>query len=477
MNPISTLFAQSGQQNSQPALVHADFSMTHDHVTDTVKRIATKLEQSGVSHGSIVGLRIRPEIEALFTLAVMQLGATSLHASEVVVDGYSEHMDLLCTDDEFVRSSSPSRLLVDLDFIQSLASVQPREECVDFSEHDVCRIVFSSGSTGTPRGIPFTVGYLTERVDSAEQNWIPSTPFMSLLGLDTVSGFLTFMWAMTTGETFFISGDAATNVRTISEHSISAIKTSPAKLNDLLDHVERRTQVAPSLHTVEVLGSLLTARTIERCQKTLNTMPLYLYGSSEVGTVSKGAVKVDQPENVGTLVSDITAETLGDDGLPTRPRTLGRLRFRKKSMPVGYWNENSPKPDQGFHEGWFYSGDIATITLDNELILHGRSDDLVNAGGTKFTLQQLDAWLQNIDSFMDAASAQFSDDNGDTKIAVAFVSANPIGLDAVMSQLNRFLPSLPIGAIIRLAEIERNPVGKVNRTAILSKLYQPERVT
>jgi acyl-coenzyme A synthetase/AMP-(fatty) acid ligase len=300
---------------------------------------------------------------------------------------------------------------------------------------------------------------------------------MSLLGLDTVSGFLTFMWAMTTGETFFISGDAATNVRTISEHSISAIKTSPAKLNDLLDHVERRTQVAPSLHTVEVLGSLLTARTIERCQKTLNTMPLYLYGSSEVGTVSKGAVKVDQPENVGTLVSDITAETLGDDGLPTRPRTLGRLRFRKKSMPVGYWNENSPKPDQGFHEGWFYSGDIATITLDNELILHGRSDDLVNAGGTKFTLQQLDAWLQNIDSFMDAASAQFSDDNGDTKIAVAFVSANPIGLDAVMSQLNRFLPSLPIGAIIRLAEIERNPVGKVNRTAILSKLYQPERVT
>jgi non-ribosomal peptide synthetase component E (peptide arylation enzyme) len=117
MNPISTLFAQSGQQNSQPALVHADFSMTHDHVTDTVKRIATKLEQAGVSHGSIVGLRIRPEIEALFTLAVMQLGATSLHASEVVVDGYSEHMDLLCTDDEFVRSSGPSRLLVDLNFI------------------------------------------------------------------------------------------------------------------------------------------------------------------------------------------------------------------------------------------------------------------------------------------------------------------------------------------------------------------------
>jgi acyl-coenzyme A synthetase/AMP-(fatty) acid ligase len=477
MNPISTLFAQSGQQSTQPALVHADFSMTYEQLTDTVKRIATRLEQAGVRHGSIVGLRIRPEIEALFTLAVMQLGATSLHASEVVVDGYSEHIDLLCTDDEFVRASGPSSLNVNLDFIQSLASVRPRDEWVYFSEHDVCRIVFSSGSTGTPKGIPFTVAYLAERIHSAEQNWIPPTPFISLLGLDTVSGFLTFMWAMVRSETFFISGDSATNVGTILNHNITAIKTSPAKLNDLLDHVEQRTQKLPSLRTVEVLGSLLTARTIERCQKALNTTPLYLYGSTEVGTVSKGAVKVDQPENVGTLVSDITAETLGDDGLPTRPRTIGRLRFRKKSMPVGYWNEGNPKPDQGFHEGWFYSGDISTITLDNELIIHGRSDDLVNAGGTKFTLQQLDSWLQNINLFADAATAQFSDANSDTKIAVAFVSKNSISQDAIMGQLNRFLPGLPIGAIIRLAEIERNPVGKVNRTAILSKLHQTERVT
>lgn len=470
MNPTQTFFELALQQPQKPAIANPQFEMSYADAADTVRRIAQKLRSHGVQQSTVVALKLRPELETLFTIAVMQLGAVSLHATKIVLREYGKFVNVCVTDDPTLLQAGVATTLVDEDYIQSLAALRPLAEIAQWDVTATCRIVFSSGTTGTPKGVPFSVDYLLERLDSAEKNWIPARPFMSLLGLDTVTGFQTFLWALLRGETYFTTSEAAAHVQTISQYEIAAIKTSPARLNELLAEAEHSSKALSALNVIQVAGSLMNARTITRCQTLLGITPVYLYGSTEVGTVSRGAARLDDPRYVGNIVADAEAEISDETNSSVAGKVAGPLRFRKSHMPSQYWNDPAPNPAKGFHDGWFHPGDVATITKEGELLLDGRSDDLVNAGGTKFTLQQLDLWLQNIDLFDDAASAQFTSEDGDTQIVVAFESQHEIGREAVLTAIESFLPGIPVVLISRVREIPRNQLGKVDRRTLLNQL-------
>jgi acyl-coenzyme A synthetase/AMP-(fatty) acid ligase len=350
---------------------------------------------------------------------------------------------------------------------------------------DTCRVVFSSGTTGAPKGVAFSLDYLVKRVNSAERNWMPETPFMSLLGLDTVTGFQTLLWAIMRGETYFISSPhAPLNFDTLKKFDVAALKTSPARLNELLDLVEAKGQSLPHLNVVEVAGSLMSARTVNRAIHLLDRVPVYLYGSTEVGTVSRGAARREQPGFVGFIVGDVIAEVVDAAGTPVHPGVSGALRFQKDGIVSGYWNNPTPNGPsvgpqsvedtrvslKGFYDGWFYPGDNGVITEQGELLFEGRHDDLVNVEGSKFTLQQLDQWLQNVTVFDDAASFHFPHEDGSPRVGVIFVSPTEISKTVVERVISEFLVGIPVTVIARVDIIPRNSLGKVDKSAIFSKL-------
>ena len=294
-------------------------------------------------------------------------------------------IDVLISDG-MVRGAGGLKLIdIDAAFFEALKGQRPLDTVHELAGGDLCRIVFSSGTTGTPKGVPFSVDYLTARVDSARRNWIPAVPFMSLLGLDTVTGFQTFMWAMMNGETFFPVGDGQANLDLIRAHRVASIKTSPARLSDLVDAAGAQPGTT-DLTVIEVAGSLLPATVAAKTVEVFGVTPTYLYGSTEVGTVTRGTVDPAHPNMVGTIVDEIQAEIVDDNGTPLPRGIEGMLRFRKPGMPAGYWNVTVPTGHSGFRDGWFYPGDYGQIDADNRLWLSGRRDDLINAGGAKFNL-------------------------------------------------------------------------------------------
>lgn len=424
--------------------------MTYSKLANSVKRFAGRFDQLGIKKGQIVGVSLRPEFEVVVDLALLQIGAVSLTATPSVTRNYKEELDFLIVQEMQIGFSQEKQILIDELFLDGLGAVASLSSITELADEDIVRLVFSSGTTGVPKGIEFTKSNLISRTQSARENWMPADPFMSLLGLDTVTGMQTFYWSVFNGKTYLSPSSAENNLSLISDYMVKAMKSSPAKLSELLVALKNSPK-ALSLEVVEVAGSLLTRRVAEMCLSLTGIVPLYLYGSTEVGTVTKGLFKTEQPENVGSKVDDVQFEVIDE-----------RIRYRKENMPKSYWL-NPDTGNSGFQDGWFYPGDLGFVDENSELHLVGRIDDLVNAGGAKFNLLELDTWLKESNLFDDVASFNFIDPHSETKIGIAFVSAQPPIPEILTSRIRDFLPNLNVSLVIRLKELPRNKLDKIDR--------------
>ena len=452
VNPVSIIFDFAKQNPSAIAIASGSIEITYSNLVESVQLITSAFKTAGVKQGQIVAVATKPEFECLAALSLLQIGAVSMTCTESVFKAYGKSNDWLITDGS-LPISAVSQISINEDFFASLGKFRPTAESAALDEQSLVRVVFSSGTTGTPKGVPFTLKNLLARIDSARSNWMPELPFMSLLGLDTVTGMQTFFWSVLNGETYFPVTSPEANLEIIAKYGVKSLKSSPARLRDLVAASEA--EISSELKIVQVAGSLLDKRLVVECERKLGITPTYLYGSTEVGTVTKGLFKPNEPNNLGRPVSDVELEITPEK----------KIRYRNAGMPDSYWLQKG-KLENGFIDGWFYPGDIGSLNSKGELILEGRTDDVVNLGGAKFNLLELDLWLQNSEMFHEVASFRIKTNEGIDEIGIAFVSSTPPIPDLLTRRVRAFLNDLEFKYLFRVIELPRNKLGKVNRHSL-----------
>ncbi len=462
MNPLTKFWSLAESQPDSLALVSTSVQMNYRDLADNVARFAGALSKGGVCKGQVVAIRLQPELEAVLILAVTQLGAVSLSSSKLILDSYAQNIDFLITDDAAHLSKVKNRIIIDQNFMMKLGSIAKVSTPEHLGPEDLVRLSFSSGTTGTPKGIPFSAARIPQRTESAHRNWMQVTPGMSLLGLDTITGIIALFWAVTTGSTFFASKTASENLELITKYKIKAIETSPARLKDLIQAAGKAQ--GTSLEQILVAGSLMTAGLAEDCNRVFGFIPNYLYGSTEVGAATVGVFKPEENNRIGRLVQDVELEIVNDQLDKLAANTEGHIRYRKPSMPTEYWQSVS-KPLNGFVDGWFYPGDQGHLSENGYLYLSGRNDDVVNDAGSKFNLLTLDLWLADTKLFDEVASFSYNSPSG-TKIGLAFVSKNPPEPHLLIEKIQGFLPNLKLGNLLRISSLPRNKMDKVDRKAL-----------
>ena len=471
-NPIESFYESSQVTPNRTALLSSKVNLNFLQLKRISQQAAQKLKTLGIQHGDVVGLRCQPEITVVLSLALLQIGATSLAINAKVMENYRELIDFLLID-EFIPSLSHSNLInVDQDFVSSLDSISPLEEIQAINNRDIVRIVFSSGSTGVPKGVPFSKEIFVARIESALKNWIPSQPFMSLLGPETVTGFQTMFAQLFTGNTYYLAYDQDEAWNIVVGHSIESIKASPAKLKELLDKAETsqtRSATLP-LQTIQVAGSLLSIPIAEKCHEILGVWPTYLYGSTEIGTVTKGLFDKSQPNCVGEIISEVSCEILDSNNEVLPQGQIGTIRIRREPMAQSYWGK-STSSSSGFVDKWFVPGDMGFINNKNELVLDGRIDDLINLGGVKINIAELDLRLSQISQFKDVAAVIYNNPLGEKELGIAFVSEMNLSIEDVQRQCKRVANGISVNSFIKLDLIPRSSLGKVERKN-LTKLVE-----
>ncbi len=484
-NPVAQIIAHAEAQPEQVALFSNRMQMSYATFLDTVKRVAAKLRGAGVRPGNVVGLKLDPEIQAVFIAAVLHEAAVSFAATKNIIESYAQDIDFVISSTRDWQSTAKNLIVIDSDWLASLASINKKVEPRLFDSQDsLALLVFSSGTTGVPKGVEFTVADVHRRTEAAANNWMPVAPFFSELGLDTVSGIQTYYYALFNGATYFVPINATEDVRLISAAAIGSIKTSPAKLAELSEAAKSSGVRLDSLKQVQVAGGLLSPAVAAALAEVSNAQLIYLYGSTEAGTVTRSPYDAGDPESVGEVVADAEVQITDSNGVAVPTGIAGELRMRTSYMARRYWRaaDHLATDDlaaasvpasiaAGFNDGWFLPGDTGVLEEGNRLRITGRVDELINAAGIKLNPALIESKLAGYRGILDLAAFGYNVP-GDIhkRLGVAIVTAQEISLERFRQHVLDTVAETSDILIVRVAEIPRNALGKPLRKVLAAGL-------
>ncbi|HLP23987.1 MAG TPA: long-chain fatty acid--CoA ligase, partial [Microbacteriaceae bacterium] len=360
----------------RPYFVDGTHELSFAQAYEHARKLATALRALGVQEGEVVALELSSALQVLFIPALMQLrAATVIHRESGPV-----HANWLFSSNRTSSERARRTVPVDGAFLRDVAEHAELRESLPYpSRASLLRLAHSSGSTGTPKAIPLTLEMAHHRALAANELAVPGQPFMSLLDMGTASGFHTYLGGLLRGEAFYNPGNAAHNLALLSRYRVSALKLSPIQLSELLAEAERTGTPLDGLTALYCAGSVVPVALRQRV-RSLGGIRLYcLYGSTEAGRCAERELLDDDTANVGQIAEGTELRIVDEAGNDVPAGQSGHVRYRRAHQAVEYF-EDPFATEAAFVDGWFLTGDIGHISPRGELILDGRSNEVMNVG-------------------------------------------------------------------------------------------------
>ncbi len=475
---MSTLFPALQEGTDRIALSFPDRSLSYAQLAAAAARIAAQLDGAG---------RVAVIAESRIETAASVVGA--LHAgvpavplnpksgsSELahIVSDAAPDLLLLAPGTEVPEALAElPRAVVDLDGVHGVA----RAPAADARDDDPALIVYTSGTTGAPKGAIMPRRAIASNLDALADAWdwterdivAHALPLFHVHGL--VLGILGPLrrggQAMHLGR---FSPEAVTEALAGEATMLFGV---PTMYRRLADAAEESAQLATALGRARLLVSgsaALPAAEHDRLERLTGRTVVERYGMTE--TLMNTAIRADgepAPGTVGPPLKGVEVRLVDDDGAELEARddeTIGELQVRGPNVFLGYLN----RPDataEALRDGWFATGDMATRRPDGYIRLVGRrATDLIKSGGYKIGAGEIEGSLREHPAVADAAvTGEADDDLGERVVAwVVLREGETVEegelVDHVASQL---APHKRPRVVHLLDDLPRNEMGKVQK--------------
>ena len=337
------------------------------------------------------------------------------------------------------------------------------------------RVMTTSGTTGSPKGVLWNTETIAKRVESTIRNLSLSseTRLFPMLGIDTAGGFRYPLATWQVGGTVLLASvlpDHPSGAAAIERCNL--LLTSPSMLRTWLRDAPRRFGGRDERRVV-CAGGRLPVRLREQIHETMAARIDIAYGSTEAGSIAMGdASLVDRhPGAVGFALPGVAIEAVDESGEPLAPGLSGRIRVRGQYMVHNYWSQSGAIAADCFREGWFYPGDMGALEPDGLLVIHGRDGDALNLDGKKIELGPIEQAVGELDAVEDCCALAVRTSRGD-RLAVAVACPHDTDLEALKRSIRSTLPGIEQFTLVRIPRIPRNAMGKVPRLALARQIEQ-----
>jgi len=475
-HPYSPVVTWATTRPTELAIVASGTELTWAEANDTAVRLAHHLREQGVQSGDVVAVALPALLETLVILALLHEGAVSctLPNTDIAEGDGALSFDWLITvpsTTALTTQGARRTIVIDDAWLSDVARASARPDPRGFtSGDDLCRIVFSSGTTGTPKGVPFTVDTIGYRTRSARHYWMPLRPFMCLLPVNTVSGFQTFYASFSVGDCYRAPGSAADNLRVLADHQVRSIKASPMQLSELLTEAQRVGTTLPHLSIIQSAGSPLPTGLARGLEQHFEADVVNLYGSSESGTVAIRRGAGDDAQIAGTIVDDVEVQIVDENDHVLPDGEVGLVRITRPHQPTGYVVADDASR-AAFRDGWFYPGDRGSVRAGT-LVLHGRASELINAAGVKIDPARVEAQALVFSGIQDAAGCSVPGAHGVDEFALAFVGDVGVDVAALSASLRAAFGDSAPTLYVRVAALPRTATGKIRRHELTAQLVR-----
>jgi malonyl-CoA/methylmalonyl-CoA synthetase len=343
-------------------------------------------------------------------------------------------------------------------------------------------ILYTSGTTGKPKGVVSTHLNIEAQVISLIQawEWTADDHVLHVLPLHHVHGIVNVLtcalWAGAMCEILprfeaqatwqkFIERDLTLfmAVPTIYVKLIAAWESSPP-------HQQRLMREACDKFRLMVSGSAaLPVSVFERWKTISGHKILERYGMTEIGMALSNPLHGERIAGcVGTPLPGVEVRLVDEDGDPAPPDTPGEIQVKGATVFLEYWRRPE-ETSQTFSDGWFSTGDIALLERDIYRILGRKSTDIIKTGGYKVSALEIEEVLRTHPAIEECAVVGQEDPEWGERVCAALVLRR--GERLTFGDLRgwgktRLAPYKVPGEIMILDELPRNPLGKVTKPAL-----------
>ncbi len=192
------------------------------------------------------------------------------------------------------------------------------------------------------------------------------------------------------------------------------------------------------------------------------------YGMTETGMNTSNPYQGErQPGRVGRPLPGVSVRVVGIDNTPLKKGNIGILQVRGENVFLGYWKK--PKYTNFTRDGWFITEDIALIGEDETITIVGRASDLIISGGYNVYPREVEQVINTLNGVVDSAVIGLP--HPDFGEAVAAIVQAQLKDDIVLNAVRNRLANYKVPKIVVFVdELPRNAMGKV-RKDLLRRTY------
>jgi len=424
-NLASNLTLTARERGDRPALRLDGAAVTYDELDDGSARMARLLRGRGVAPGDRVGIMLPnvPQFAAAY-YGVLRAGGVVvpmnvlLKRREVAYYLGDSEARLVLGWRGFAEEAQAGAgeagaecLLVEPAAFQRLmAGVAPPNVVAERDRDDTAVILYTSGTTGKPKGAELTHANLRRNVEAVLE-------LFSIERDDVILGALPLFHSF--GQTCALNAAVAADARLalmprfapgealelIERERVTVFEGVPTMYSALLNHPERERFDVSSLRLCVSGGAALPLEVLRGFEDAFGCVILEGYGLSETSPVAcfNHPDRERKPGSIGTPIAGVEMKAVDDARREVAQGDVGEIAIRGHNVMKGYWRRPEASAEAIDADGWFYTGDMARVDEDGCFFIVDRKKELIIRGGYNVYPREIEEVLYEHPAVAEAA--------------------------------------------------------------------------
>lgn len=517
MNTTEFLTLSSAIVPDRPAMIFEEKRFSYATVQERVNRLADALSKAGVGAGdriATIQVNTNEHIEAYFAAAKLdaiyvpinfrvrneELSFMLKDSEPKVLLAGGRYYDLV---ESVAKGVSSLRSLIALDgprnswlsYEKFLASGENEDRYPQGDNDDTTIIMFTAGTTGTPKGVMLTYNSFSSYIMSNVQPADPDVEERNILTvpLHHIAGMQAVMSAIYGGRTLIIQRqfNPVEWMELVQREKANRAMMVPTMLKQLIDHPDFHKYDLSSLQVITYGAAPMPVTVIrEAIRKLPNTKFINAFGQTETastitmlppedhdlsGAPAMVEKKLKRLSSIGKPLEDVTVRIVDEDGSDVPCGQVGEIIASGPRLMKGYWHREDATKET-MRNGWLFTGDLGYVDEDGYIFLAGRAKDFIKRGGEMISPDEVEQVLMSHPAVDEAAVIGVQDDYWGERVRAVVVKrpGHEVSEQELIDHCHERLASYKRPeSVVFTKELPRNPMGKVLKRVLREEFNQP----
>jgi long-chain acyl-CoA synthetase len=489
---LASLLTESAERSPEsPAIRLGENELGYGKLDELSARLMTLLREKGFEPGDRVGVMLPnvPEFPVAY-YGVLRAGGVVvpmnvlLKRREIAFYLEDSGAGLLLAWHGFAEEAREGAAgagaeLIEVEpttFATTLSGLEPAPGLAETAEDDTAVILYTSGTTGKPKGAELTHMNLFRNADVSSRTTseisrgdvvLGALPLFHSFGQTVSMNASLMVGACLTLVPRFDPGEA---LATMQRDGVTHFYGVPTMYGALLHHPERESFDSSALRICITGGASMPVEVLRGFEDAFEAKVMEGYGLSETSPVacSNHPDRERKAGSIGTPIEGVEMQVVDEDDNPVAQGEVGEIVIRGHNIMKGYW-QRPDATEEAMRGGWFHSGDMARTDEDGYFYIVDRKKDLIIRGGYNVYPREVEEVLYEHPKIREAAVVGVPHDEWGEEIGAAVVlhEGEELGPEEVSAYVKERIAAYKYPRVVWfLDDLPKGPTGKILKREI-----------